>query len=43
LILAVLTVLCILPIWLVGFRTSGVSIEQTGTDLKALAKMQSTN
>jgi putative MFS transporter len=43
LILAVLTVLCILPIWIVGFRTSGVSVEQTGTDLKALAKMQSTN
>ncbi len=43
LILAVLTVLCILPIWIVGFRTSGVSIEQTGTDLKALAKMQSTS
>ena len=39
LILAVLTVLCILPIWLAGFRTSGVSIEQTGTDLKALAQM----
>jgi len=43
LILAVLTVLCILPIWILGFRTSGVSVEQTGTDLKALAKMQSTN
>jgi putative MFS transporter len=43
LILAVLTVLCILPIWIVGFRTSGVSVEQTGTDLKALAKMQSTS
>lgn len=43
LILAVLTVLCILPIWLVGFRTSGVSIEQTGTDLQALAKNASKN
>src|SRR4029077_6721494 len=43
LILAVLTVLCILPIWIAGFRTSGVSVEQTGTDLNALAKMQSTN
>jgi putative MFS transporter len=40
LILAVLTVLCILPIWLLGFQTSGVSVEQTGTDLAALAKMQ---
>jgi putative MFS transporter len=39
-ILAVLTVLCILPIWLLGFQTSGVSVEQTGTDLKALAKIQ---
>ena len=43
LILAVLTVICILPIWLVGFRTSGVSIEQTGTDLNALAKMSANN
>jgi MFS transporter, putative metabolite:H+ symporter len=41
LILAVLTVLCILPIWLFGFQTSGVSVEQTGTDLAALAKMES--
>jgi hypothetical protein len=39
-ILAVLTVICILPIWLIGFQTSGVSVEQTGTDLTALAKMQ---
>ncbi len=39
LILAVLTVVCILPIWLRGFQTSGVSVEQTGTDLSALAKM----
>jgi len=39
-ILAVLTVICILPIWLIGFQTSGVSVEQTGTDLSALAKMQ---
>jgi hypothetical protein len=38
--LAVLTVLCILPIWFLGFQTSGVSVEQTGTDLAALAKMQ---
>jgi len=38
LILAVLTVICILPIWLFGFQTSGVSVEQTGTDLSALAK-----
>ena len=41
LILAVLTVLCILPIWILGFQTSGVSVEQTGTDLAALAKMES--
>jgi len=41
LILAVLTVLCILPIWILGFQTSGVSVEQTGTDLTALAKMES--
>ncbi|HXW42056.1 MAG TPA: MFS transporter [Xanthobacteraceae bacterium] len=39
-ILAALTVLCILPIWLFGFQTSGVSVEQTGTDLKALAEMK---
>jgi putative MFS transporter len=39
LILAVLTVVCILPIWFLGFQTSGVSVEQTGTDLSALAKM----
>jgi len=39
-ILAALTVLCILPIWLFGFQTSGVSVEQTGTDLKALAEMR---
>jgi putative MFS transporter len=39
-ILAVLTVLCILPIWLLGFQTSGVSVERTGTDLAALAKME---
>ena len=38
LILAVLTVACILPIWIFGFQTSGVSVEQTGTDLSALAK-----
>jgi MFS transporter, putative metabolite:H+ symporter len=41
LILAVLTVACILPIWILGFQTSGVSVEQTGTDLSALAKMKS--
>jgi len=39
-ILAALTVLCILPIWLFGFQTSGVSVEQTGTELKALAEMK---
>lgn len=39
-ILGVLTVLCILPIWLLGFQTSGVSVEQTGTDLSALAKAE---
>ena len=41
LILAVLTVVCILPIWILGFQTSGVSVEQTGTDLSALAEMRS--
>jgi putative MFS transporter len=40
LILAVLTVICILPIWFIGFQTSGVSVEQTGTDLSALAEME---
>jgi MFS transporter, putative metabolite:H+ symporter len=40
-ILGVLTVLCVLPIWLLGFQTSGVSVEQTGTDLSALAKIES--
>jgi MFS transporter, putative metabolite:H+ symporter len=43
LILAVLTVICILPIWLFGFQTSGVSVEQTGTDLAALAEIGSHN
>ncbi|MDA8050098.1 MAG: MFS transporter [Rhodospirillales bacterium] len=33
LILAVLTEICVLPIWLFGFQTSGISVEQTGTDL----------
>lgn len=31
--LAVLTELCIIPIWLFGYQTSGRSIEETGTDL----------
>jgi putative MFS transporter len=35
LILAILTEICILPIWLFGFQTSGISVEQTGTDLSA--------
>lgn len=33
LILAVLTEVCVLPIWLFGFQTSGISVEETGTDL----------
>jgi MFS transporter, putative metabolite:H+ symporter len=41
LILAALTVICILPIWIFGFQTSGVSVEQTGTDLKALSTIVS--
>ncbi|MCU4161830.1 MFS transporter [Acidiphilium sp. AL] len=32
-ILAILTAICIIPIWLLGFQTSGLSVEQTGTDL----------
>ena len=32
-ILGILTEICILPIWLFGFQTSGISVEQTGTDL----------
>lgn len=32
-ILGVLTAICIVPIWLFGFQTSGISVEQTGTDL----------
>ncbi len=32
-VLAVLSVLCILPIWRYGTQTSGRSIEETGTDL----------
>jgi MFS transporter, putative metabolite:H+ symporter len=40
LILAVLTVICILPIWIYGVQTSGVSVEQTGTDLSALGEMR---
>lgn len=34
LMLAVLTQLCVLPIWLLGFQTSGISIEQAGTDVR---------
>lgn len=33
LILGLLTEICIFPIWLRGFQTSGVSVEQTGTDM----------
>lgn len=33
LILAILTEICVLPIWLFGFQTSGISVEQTGTDM----------
>lgn len=33
LILAILTEICVLPIWLFGLQTSGISVEQTGTDL----------
>ena len=32
-ILGILTEICILPIWLFGFQTSGISVEQTGTDV----------
>jgi putative MFS transporter len=32
-ILAILTEICVLPIWLFGFQTSGISVEQTGTDV----------
>ena len=32
-ILGILTEICILPIWLYGFQTSGISVEQTGTDV----------
>jgi MFS transporter, putative metabolite:H+ symporter len=32
-ILGILTEICILPILLFGFQTSGISVEQTGTDL----------
>lgn len=36
-LLAVLSVICILPIWMFGTQTSGRSIEETGTDLEAYA------
>lgn len=32
-LLAILTEICIIPIWLFGFHTSNRSIEETGTDL----------
>lgn len=32
-ILAIFTEICIIPIWLFGFQTSGRSVEETGTDL----------
>lgn len=32
-ILGILTEICLLPIWLYGFQTSGISVEQTGTDV----------
>lgn len=38
--LAVLTGLCILPIWLFGYQTSGLSVEETGTDLSLVGKEQ---
>jgi putative MFS transporter len=38
-ILGVLTAICILPIWLFGFQTSGISVEQTGTDLRTGAEV----
>ncbi len=37
-LLAVLSVICILPIWLFGTQTSGRSVEETGTDLGTLAQ-----
>jgi MFS transporter, putative metabolite:H+ symporter len=43
LILAVLTELCVLPIWLFGFQTSGLSVEQTGTDLGLPSKAETTS
>lgn len=39
-ILAILTEICVLPIWLFGFQTSGVSVEQTGTDMKFYGEAQ---
>jgi putative MFS transporter len=33
-ILGILTEICLLPIWLYGFQTSGISVEQTGTDVR---------
>ena len=37
-LLAVLSLICILPIWLFGMQTSGRSVEETGTDLGSYAK-----
>ncbi|MBW4047440.1 MAG: MFS transporter [Proteobacteria bacterium] len=37
-LLAVLSLICILPIWLFGTQTSGRSVEETGTDLGAYAQ-----
>jgi len=33
-ILGILTGICLLPIWLYGLQTSGISVEQTGTDVR---------
>jgi MFS transporter, putative metabolite:H+ symporter len=38
--LGILTVICLLPIWLYGLQTSGISVEQTGTDVGAGVKAE---
>ncbi len=40
-LLGVISVVCILPIWMFGTQTSGRSIEETGTDVAAYAQSSS--
>ena len=41
--LAILTEICVLPILFFGFRTSGISVEQTGTDVDFETRVKKTS